>query len=200
MTEQNIAEETLQLVRDAQKPGVFNLSEVIKGRGYPTKEVSVYIDGEAAFQLVELEDRMQELSDAVKAGPEYEELEKAANELAERVQKSKLIFTMRGVNQGIVERITDKADELYGNDGDPMDRDDAWFRYYITSLVAANVVKVENADGEIDERVFEYEDMLDIRNNIPVEAWGVLVNTMQKLTLAGGYFKELTDAGFLPKS
>jgi hypothetical protein len=107
---------------------------------------------------------------------------------------------MRGVGQGVVERITEKADKLYKKSSDEDEYASEWFRYYVTSLVASNVVRVTDSDGNVDEREFDFDYMLEIRNNIPAEAWGVLVNTMQKLTLATGYFKGLTDAGFLPKS
>jgi len=43
-------------------------------------------------------------------------------------------------------------------------------------------VCVTDADGNIDETEFSFEEMLEIRNNLPGDSWGVLVNTMQKLT------------------
>lgn len=198
MTESNITEETLKLVQEAQKPGVFNLADVIKGRGYPQKDVSVYIDGAAAFELVELEDKMKALAED---SAEYKELEEKAEELAKVVQASKLTFTMRGVGQGVVERISEQADEKFGKDSENTgDVNTDWFKYYITSLVASNIIRVTDPEGNVDETLLDYDSMSEIRDNIPADAWGVLVNTMQKLTLATGYFKGLTDAGFLPKS
>ena len=198
MSEEKITEETLEMVKEAQKQSTFNLAEVIKGRGYPTKDVTVYTDAESAFELIEIEDQMNQMTEA---SEEYKELEAKANELAELVQKSKLTFHMRGVGQGEVERITDKADQLYKK---PKSEDEEygsdWFKFYVTSLVASNVVRVTDADGNVDESHYEYEDMLTVRNNLPGDSWGLLVSTMQKLTLATGYFKGLTDAGFLPKS
>lgn len=196
MSEEKIVEEALEAVRDAQRPGVFNLSEVIKGRGYPQKDVTVYIDGEAAFELVELEDKMKSLKEDSK---EYAELEKQAEELAHKVQNSKLTFTLRGVSQSVVEAVTEKADKEYSRTSEDEYNSD-WFTFYVTSLVAENLIKVTDKDGNVDEHNFTYEEVLEIRNNIPIESWTLLVNTMQKLTLATGYFKGLTDAGFLPKS
>ena len=198
MSEEKITEETLEMVKEAQKQSTFNLAEVIKGRGYPSKDVVVYTDAEAAFELVEIEDQMNQITEA---SDEYKELEARANELAERVQSSQLTFHMRGVGQGVVERISDKADQLYRKpDLKEEDYSSDWFKYYITSLVAANIVRVTDADGNVDESHFEYEEMVEIRNSLPGDSWGLLVSTMQKLTLASGYFKGLTDAGFLPKS
>lgn len=195
MSEENITEETLEMVKEAQKKNTFNLAEVIKGRGYPSKDVTVYTDAEAAFELIEIEDQMNEMTEVDK------ELEAKAEELAERVQKSQLTFHMRGVGQGEVERINDKADQLYKKPNlKEEDYSSDWFKYYITALVASNIVRVTDADGNVDESHFEYDDLVEVRNNLPADSWGLLVSTMQKLTLATGYFKGLTDAGFLPKS
>ena len=195
MNEENILQDTIEMVKDAQKQEKFSLTEVIKGRGYPSKEVTVYTDAEAAFQLVELEDQMNNLKNDKE---KYAELEKEAEKIASRVQESALTFTMRGVSQSVVEEITAEANKIYGKPSE--ETDDAWFRFYATSLVAKNTVKVVNAKGEVDDSDFSYEHMLEVRNNLPADAWSVLVATMQKLTLASGYFKGLTDAGFLPKS
>lgn len=195
MSEENILQETIDMVKDAQKQEKFSLTEVIKGRGYPTKEVTVYTDAQGAFELVELEEQMN----AIKNDNEkYSELEKKAEEVAKRVQGSALIFTMRGVSQDVVETVTSEANRVYGKPNE--ETDDDWFKFYATSLVARNVVKVTNAKGEVDDSDFTYEHMLEVRNNLPADAWSVLVATMQKLTLASGYFKGLTDSGFLPKS
>ena len=198
MSEDTIIQETLELVRDAQKPGVFNLAEVIKGRGYPQKDVTIYVDAASAFELVEAEDRLSELKEGSK---EHTELLAKVNQLAETVKASALTFTMRGVNQGVVEAVNEKANAIYKvADAELEDISADWFKYYVTSLVATNVVKVTDSDGNVDEHDFTYEEMLEIRNNVPSDSWAVLVDTMQKLTLASGYFKGMTDAGFLPKS
>lgn len=198
MSEEKIIEETIEMVKDAQKPGVFNLADAIKGRAFPEKEVTVYTDSGAAFELVQLEDEMNRIgsSDPKK----YEELEAKAEELAKRVQKSALLFTMRGVGQGVVEQVTQVADATYKAGNNQAEATDEWFRFYVTSLVAKNLVKVTDSEGNVDQREFNYEDILEVRNSLPAESWSLLVATMQQLTLASGFFKGLTDAGFLPKS
>jgi hypothetical protein len=199
MSENTITKETMEMVEEARKPGVFNLSDVIKGRGYPEREVTVYTDVKAAFRLVELEDKMTQVGGSDQKL--YDTLEAESQEVAVTVQKSALKFLMRGVSQSVVEAVTKEADKIYKTAKEPEgEQSDDWFRFYVTSLVARNVVCVTDADGNIDETEFSFEEMLEIRNNLPGDSWGVLVNTMQKLTLATGYFKGLTDAGFLPKS
>lgn len=198
MSEEKIIEETMEMVKEAQKPGVFNLADAIKGRAFPQKEVTVYTDSAAAFELVQLEDEMNRIGSSDQN--KYDELEAQAQELAKKVQESALVFTMRGVGQGVVEQVTQVADATYKGGKNQSEMTDEWFRFYVTSLVAKNIVKVVDGAGNVDEREFTYEDILEVRNNLPAESWGLLVATMQQLTLASGFFKGLTDAGFLPKS
>jgi hypothetical protein len=61
-------------------------------------------------------------------------------------------------------------------------------------------VRAIDADGKVDEHVFTTEEMLEMRELVAADSWNVLVENMQKLTLASGYFEQLTDAGFLPRS
>jgi hypothetical protein len=59
---------------------------------------------------------------------------------------------------------------------------------------------VQDAEGNADDAIFDFEKAEELRLNLPLTEWNKLVESMQVLTLAGGYFDELTDAGFLPKS
>lgn len=190
-------QETIALVKEAHSKKVFNLSEVIKGRGYPTKDATIYLDADSAFRLAELDDELNNfMEDDVR-----EKLDAEAKELAEKVKASALTFTMRGVSQKIVEDIMKKTNEKYPNRQDENSEDnELWLRFYISSLIASNLIRVTSADGAVDEHVFTPEEIMDLRDTIAQDSWGVLVETMQRLTLASGYFEQLTDAGFLPKS
>lgn len=198
MSEDTKVEDTVALVQEAQKQGTFNLSEVIKGRGYPQKTVTIYTDAEAAFKLVELDKKMSQLS---KAGDKeaLEAFEKESAELTEAVRSSRLDFHMQGVPQAIIETVEAKIDKVYPSQ-DEEGRNDDWFKAYIAELVALNIVSVTDANGNTDKRTFSYDDAVELRSYLPTESWAILVSTMQKLTLASGFFNGLTDAGFLPKS
>ena len=187
--------ETLSLVKEAQAKGVFNLSEVIKGRGFPTKDVTIYLDAEAAFKLAELDGEMNDFLDA-----DYRaELDTQAKDLSAQILKSALTFTMRGVSQKIVDKVMKEANEKHPRD-DANGNNPEWVKFYVSSLVAENIIRVTDAQGNVDEKIFTVEDMYELREQLTRDAWDVLADTMQKLTLASGYFEQLTDAGFLPKS
>jgi hypothetical protein len=194
----DVADEILKIAESAQSQGVFNLSEVVKGRGYPTKEATIYLDGAAAFELAELNDIMKYDFD----GDSMIENENKAKEIAERIKKSAITFVMRGVSQKIVEDTIKQTNLKYPPEAGRNEASDnpEWVKYYIASLIAQNIVKVIDANGNVDDHVYTAEEMLDIRESIATDSWNTLVENMQKLTLASGYFEQLTDAGFLPKS
>ncbi len=195
MSEATTIDTTLQLVKEAQAQGSFNLSEVIKGRGYPHKSVTIYTDAEAAFDLIQVESQLALL---VPESPEHAAAEALATELATRVRDSRLVFHMRGVGQLVVEAAEADAEKNYPTENG--ERSDNWYKRYMANLVAANIVKVEDANGNLDERIFTAEDVEDFRNFLPIDSWAMLMSTMQQLTLATGYFKGMTNADFLPKS
>lgn len=186
-------EEVVSLVADAQKKNVFNLADAIKGRSAPEKVITVYTDMQSALDLKEVNEKMSDfkyiMDESLYAG-----LEAEAKSLTEKLSKSKLTFYMRGIDQEATEKVTD-----FGGDR-IADGTLEFAKEYTCALVAANIVKVEDADGNVDERKFTLEDGKALYKNLPVEAWMTLVNTMEQLTLATGIFRGITDAGFLPKS
>lgn len=194
MSEDNI----IDMAQAAQAKGKFNLADAIKGVGYPEKSVDIYLDAGAAFELEEVNKELQALADMGKM-EEYDKLSPKAEELKAKILESKLTFHMRGVGQHVVERITKETDRKFPiKDGEPENPD--WIKYYLSSLVAENIVRVSDSDGNEDEKKFNVDEIMDLRGAIPIDSWELLIDTMQKLTLAGAYFDAVTDAGFLPKS
>jgi hypothetical protein len=191
-----VPEEAMELAQEAQSKKVFNLSEVIKGRGYPQKDVTIYLDDASALKLVELNDQMSSVTNP----EELKKLEEEAAELAKLVKRSGLTFKMRGVSQDAIELVLKQMNEKYKVKGSNGTENPDWMRDYITTLVSLNIVSVTDSSGAEDSSVFDFESTEELRRNIPAAEWGKLVEAMQKLTLAGGYFEQLTDAGFLQKS
>jgi len=190
-----MSDNIINLAEEAQEKGKFSLADAIKGRAYPEKSVDIYIDGASAFELDAITAALKETDPA---SAEYEELNKEAELLSKKIVESKLTFHMRGVGQGVVEKITKEANEKFGQDGGLNEPE--WIKHYLCALIAENVVKVSDTEGNEDESKFTVEDIMDLRDAIPVDSWEILIDTMQKLTLASSYFESATDAGFLPKS
>jgi hypothetical protein len=183
-------QEVLDLVEGAQKPGNFNLGEFVKGRGYPQDSVEIYVDVESAYELSKLNEKLIKVTET----EESEKFEAEAKVLSDKILASKLTFKMRGIDQRQVEKIEQDSKAKF------KENDDNWILDYMCELVASNIISVTDASGKIDERIFTGQDVEDLRSYLSSEAWEKIVATMQKLTLATGYFKGLTDAGFLQKS
>lgn len=182
--------EVLSLVETAQAKGVFNLADAIKGKANPTDSVEVYLDYESAYALTKINEEIIREIDPENLKP----LEEQAAVLAQKIKDSKVTFHMTGIDQAQVEVIESKTREAVQGD------EAEWWKTYLCALIAANITSVENANGDIDNHVFTTEEVIEIRNSIPAESWEKIMSTMQKLTLATGYFKGLTDAGFLQRS
>ncbi len=201
MSEDIKTDEVLELVEKAQKKGTFDIAKFAKGIAYPEDIVVAYLDIESAYKLSKLNEQMSKLKTQDPA--EYEKLEVQAKELSDKILVSKVSFHMRGVNQEVIEAITSKCDKKYPKKLDALGQvieNEDWVKDWTCGLIASNLVRIENADGEIDEKVFESEDIAELRKHLPREVFDLLIAKMQQLTLAGAYFKGLTDAGFLPKS
>lgn len=197
MSEENITKEALELVKEAQSAKVFNLADAIKGRAYPTTTVKVYLDDASAMELVEVNDLMNRTTN-----PEaLIDLEKRSEFLAEKIMESSLTFEMRGIGQKEIDQITEQLNGVYsiskGQDGTT---NPEWLKDYITLLVGRNIISVTNAEGAVDKSEFDLDKTTELRSALSLSEWNKLVGAMQKLTLAGGYFDQLTDAGFLQKS
>jgi hypothetical protein len=158
--------------------------------------VTIFLDENSAMALVEINDLMNETTDAETLA----KLEAEADELKAKINESALTVAMRGVNQKTIEEVSDMCNEKHKvKEGEgPSSLD--WMVDYIVTLVARNIVSITTGDGETDEGPFDFDKLNEIRGFIPTAEWNKLVETMQRLTLAGGYFEQLTDAGFLQKS
>lgn len=181
-------EEILSLVEEAQSKGKFNLDEFIKGASYPEDSVEVYLDSAHAYELSKLNELLITIFDPEEAAP----IEAKAKELAKKIVSSKVIFKMKGLSQQEVEEVEKQITAEKDSE--------EWWSQYTLRLLAANIVHVEDSEGNIDNTPFDLERMKMLEGRMPSESWKLLTSTMQKLTLASGYFKGLSDAGFLPKS
>lgn len=199
MSEEINTNEVIDLVEKAQKKGTFDIAKFAKDIAYPEDTVVAYVDIDSAYKLNLINDKLSKTA----AGKEYDALEVEAKALASKIMESKITFYMRGVNQEVIEAITAKCDKKYPKRLDPLGQvieNEDWSKEWVCGLIASNLVKIENAAGEVDEKIFSTEDILEIRKNLPKEVFDLLIAKMQQLTLASAYFKGLTDAGFLPKS
>lgn len=195
-TTKDAGAEALELAEQAQSKKVFNLADAIKGRSLPQKTVTIFLDEDSAMSLVDINNLMNQTTDT----DALAELESKAAVLKAKINESALTVAMRGVNQKTIEEVSDLCNDKHKvKDGEGPSSID-WMIDYIVTLVAKNIISITTGDGEVDEGPFDFDKINEIRGFIPTAEWNKLVETMQRLTLAGGYFEQLTDAGFLQKS
>jgi hypothetical protein len=190
-----MSDNIIDLATEAQKKGKFSLADAIKGRAFPEVSVDVYIDAASAYEFAIVKDHAASIEGGT---AEHDADLVKMEELSGKILDSTLTFHMRGVGQGKVEEITSAAEELYPTVEGA--ENSTWLKYYLCALIASNIHKVTDRDGNEDVTEFTPEDVMQLRETMPIDSWEILIDTMQKLTLASSYFDAVTDAGFLPKS
>lgn len=189
-----------EAVEGAQDKSVFNLVNVIKGRGYPEDQVTVFTDVEAAYSLADLEESMKTIAaspEQAEYREEYNKLEEVAEELREEIRKSALTFHLRGISPGHIKKIMRAVHkQSKAEDMDQSEFDDL----LEASYVAPHIIKVVDAEGNTEERVYTPQDVLDLIEYLDNQQYAKLSMAVGKLSFVAAQFDVTTDAGFLPKS
>lgn len=161
--------------------GTFNILARIKGHGYPTREVAVYLDQTALYEFNELEAEIARTVDSDKVT----ELEAEQTRVRERVDASKVTFHLTGLPRKVVAAIRDSLGE------------DADAREQVDEFLARSIVKVVDAEGNTDpeewdaERVREFTDALGgALENVAIERLHSAVND---LTFRALRYEEVTE-------
>jgi hypothetical protein len=191
-------DEVRDAVEKATDKSTFSLVEAIKGRGYPTEEVTVYLNADAAYNLAEVNELLTKLAQGEKQDTEaYDNLDAVAQQLAQELRDSEVTFYLRGISPGELQKITKKVRKQADADG--LDEDeislaltDAW--------IAPHIIKTEDANGNVEERLYAPEDVTLLRDLLPQTEWLKLDTAINKLSFSSAYFDQVADAGFLSKS
>lgn len=197
-------------INEHKAQGTFSLTAHLEGRGYPTKDVTVFTDADSAFALAQINERLEALANDREAlgeatrsrkykelTAEYDALEAQADELREKVKESRLEFHLRGISPGHLNKI--RKDVIKQAEKDETDPDDlgvlvgnAW--------IAPQIISVTNAAGEKDEHVFTPDEVATIRDLLPESQWNKLDEAVSDLSFKSHYIDAAVDPGFLPKS
>lgn len=180
MAEEKTVQDRVEEVLTEEK---FDFVKAAKGRGYPTQELSVYLDDGAIVELVQHNSRMQSLADTGQTKA-YEALEKETQRLLDKVEESKYTIHLRGV-------APKRWEEIYKDE-----KTNDVEKIYL--MVAESIEKVVSASGAVDDSKFTSKKVETLKDSLPVGEWGKLVSEVQGLAFTQSYFQEATDAGFLP--
>jgi hypothetical protein len=186
------------LVNDAKAKGTFSVLDAARGnRSYPQDIKTVYTDVAAAYEVK----RLEKLDKGEKDREVHESIVAQIEDAKERVRKSALTFRLRGIGEGTKDSIRDEAlakfpevQDQFGNrtSGGPDYGEGAVWNNDKT--LAEHIIDVTDADGYVDEHHWTPEEIAELRETLPPESFGSIVELMFELSFAAAYF----DASVTP--
>jgi hypothetical protein len=184
-------------------PKTFDLAAALSGINYPSVDVEVYFDEALAYEISEINRKLDILSSAGK-DEEYLKLEKKFDGFLKSVQEHKFTFTIKGVPAYIENSITDeikkkfpvKRNALGVAEQDNTEADEE----YVKLIFGAYISKIVAPDGSVIAPPSS-EDILALRSNAPAH----VLNSIQqaivdlKTKTANGFEIGIKSADFLSK-
>lgn len=224
-----MADAVEELVEEMKTPEKFDFRAALNGQSYPTGSVSIFLDGHKAQELHDVADELEDAKaqtiiyssgsegnggivddpEKVELDEKIAALEARQEELIGEIRASRITFHLRGVVpklwRSIVRKVNatkelapaDKTNEEDVAESN-MKRNDR-VNY---ELAAHAIVKVENADGAVDDSAWTWQDVENLHGALIESEWFKLKNKADELTFANTLFDKLveSDPDFLPKS
>ena len=215
-------QEIVEKVQEAKKPGTFKIMDVLENRAYPTDEVEVYLDEEAAYLASQIDDQLKEIqkkidksSDSSKQlkdlNAEYEEILAKKDALIEEIGGSKFVFHLTGISEGQREDLYalclkeypmehDKERNPFTGQVDKKEIENPDRDKYFTNLVwQAHISKIVSPDGD-EQNGVTYDEAVELRRSLPLSAITRINNAIEKLRTATAVFLMTVNEDFLAKS
>jgi hypothetical protein len=210
-----------QIVEQAKAPGKFNIVDVLKGRGYPTDEVDVFIDESVAFVASDLEDKIRKLGEKMDSEKDkskvdeilkrYEDLISEKDALIKEMGGTCYVFHIQGISEGQRDDIWKKSVERFpikhDTDRNPLtgkvdrvevqspERD----KYFTGLLWQAHIKKIVDPEGNEQDGI-TVEDAFELRRSLPLASIGKITEAIEKMRTATTVFMMTVDEDFLAKS
>lgn len=95
----------------------FDLADMLSGNHYPEREVTVYVNEAAFYEAGRLSNRIREVKetggDSEETLAEIDRLEARLSEIKDEVEKSRFVFTLRGVPRSALVTAVEKIEEEF---------------------------------------------------------------------------------------
>ena len=211
-------EEIQEIVAEAKKPGKFNIINVLKDRAYPTVDVTVYLDEEAAYLASKMDAKVKEATSELEVLGENKELEEKLSALQEqrdvlisRLSESAYIFTVTGISEGkrddIIRECDSKYPPKYNEEKNPFtgevtktEVENSERSDYIVDLIwQAHIQKITAPNGDVQDSV-TLQDVTEIRRALPIASTASINNAIEKIRTSTALFMLTVDEDFLAKS
>ena len=209
MAEKSIEE----IVEEAKKPGTFNILDALQDRAYPREQVTIYLNEQLAYDAAQLQEEIDELSKSksLEVQDEIDELIKNRDELIEKLESEKYIFTIVGISEGIREDLMNESAEDYPleykeiknpltgenirEEVENKERD----RIFTNLLWVNQIEKIENSNGDVQNKI-TLKDVEALRRQLPIAGIGAITQAIEKLRVATAVFMMTVNEDFLAKS
>lgn len=176
-------------------PGAVDVLALLEGSEYPSREVVLFTDPKSGDEYVKLVTRRNELDlratadaegNSEDVSAEQAELTAQIEQVGNKLRKSSLIFTLRGMAPGIVQ-------DMYAGveDGDAEAERAAEHK-----LIAHTIVGVKTGEGATDNQVWDAEKIGTLRKFLKEGEFGKLIKGVVEVNFDANLFDKAVDAGF----
>lgn len=182
--------DTEQVIEQAQAPAVFDVLSFLEETAYPVEKVTVFRDLTAAREYTEAVNKrnLQDEADA-----EESDLDAHIKQLGEKISSSAMIFELRGMPPGIVDKILAPG---AAKDGDDPEVQVAKAQAADNELIARSIVSVTNAAGVKDSRIWNAEGVQKIREYLTEGEFSKLISGVASVNFNAAVFDQAVSAGF----
>lgn len=210
-----------EIVEKAKKPGTFNIVDAVRGRGYPTTEVDIFLDEDVAYLATKVEDEIKKISSQMDKTSNTDELKEITSVYEEYVSKkekiveemggSRYVFHLTGISEGERNDLYDKAVELYPieyeTDRNPLSGEinkkekesEARNKYFTDLLWSRYITKIVAPDGS-EQVGITLEDARELRRTLPIASATRITEAIEKMRAATAIFMLSVNEDFLAKS
>lgn len=173
----------------------FDLAAALSGRSFPEDSFDVWFDEGLAYDLAKVN---FEIDKAVRAKQDETELLLQAQEIRDKLDESKYVFTLRGITNAVKRAILFSVSEKHNvKPGKPLTEEA--FLDYRANEIAAYVVNITAPSGETF-RLSPDEARLLV-DQAPDYVLGQILNSIESLEKGAksGYELAASDVDFLSK-
>lgn len=210
-----------EIVENARKPGVFNIVDAVRGRGYPTSQIDVFLDEDVAYMAAEIEseikrlgadmDKVSDTKELARMTKIYEEFVNKKDKTIQEMGGTRYTFHLRGISEGERSDLYDKAVELYPlkfeNDRNPLTGEsnkkevesELRNKHFTDMLWSAYIVKIVAPDN-LEQVGISIEDAKELRRSLPIASASKITESIEKMRAATAIFMLSVDEDFLAKS
>lgn len=185
-------------------PKTFSVLDAIKGRAYPTDEVTVYYNTAAVYRLKGLENQRMALDLAANNAADGDEanefdakivgVDEQIAAIRAEVEASGVTFEMRGfapaVRDSLVDETRVKFDVPEVQDGTDAGN---WLN---ARAIAESIIRAKSADGSVDEHRWSVDEVEEMRHFLVPEEFAKVLGMTLLLSYTAFEFDARTSADF----